>query len=217
MLYDRGSHLCQLKVLSTAFVVVTSAAANRSARQAVGVTCVHPPSRQRFRPADYLPQARRSPKPLRERAMPSIPEQQQSNAPSDGAGTKEAAGAAAASSSAGFAAVDSAQPSFGASERAGLGPAEHGSSAGGLVPCTASLTASARSTLCIVSAVLRVHCSGEQHVTAVQQFAGHLHDDGKEKRSHSHANKALAVLRQVGPCLASLHLWQTMILSGSSM
>ena len=140
--------------------------------KAVGVTCVHPPCRQRFPPADYLPQARRSPKPLRERAMPSIPEQQQSSAPSDGAGTKEAAGAVAASSSAGFAAVDGAQASFGASERAGLRPAEHGSSAGGWVPCTASLTASARSTLCIVSAVLGVHHPGEQHVTAVQHLQG---------------------------------------------
>eukprot|EP00891_Asterochloris_glomerata_P008704 jgi/Astpho2/8704/fgenesh1_pg.00128_%23_14_t len=73
--------------------------------------------------------ARRSPKVLRERAMPSIPEQQQSSAPSDGAGTKEAAGAVAASSSAGLAAVADRQPSFRASERTGLGPAELGSSA----------------------------------------------------------------------------------------
>ena len=90
--------------------------------------------------------------------MPSIPEQQQSRAPSDGAGTNEAAGAGAARSSAGS--VADAQPTYGASEHTGLGPAEHGSSAGGWVLCATFSTAFARITLCKASAVLGVPQSG---------------------------------------------------------
>ena len=145
--------------------------------------------------------------------MPSIPEQQHSGAPSDGAGTKEAASAVAASSSAGSEAVASTQLSFGASARAGLGPAEHGSSAGPQVPCAASWTALARCTLCKASAVLDVPHSGECPAAAAcdnraaccSQTTPHDNTQKSELTRHVHTCCETANALVLCECSCALH------------